>query len=544
MGGNHSTLTREDTRLNFDSLLSEEDEKDIEKQIEQRTSKCNKKCEDMRFDFLKDRDYPFENLVFEGGGSKGSAHVGGVKVLEELGILSKVKRFAGTSFGAIIATTLAVGYTVDEMETILRENISSDLLFDARCSFFSFLPNLIRRYGVHPGNKLYQYFGDLLEKKTGNPDVTFEQVYKMFNKELCLVMINVNNMREEYCHPKTTPKMSVRLALRMSVSYPGAFQPIKKTLPNGGTDFFVDGALICNYPVHCFDGWWLSMKPEDTFLKRIQGIQDLPKLLSKGNRFGQRNHKTLGFILTSDEGPDLFKYYLEDRTKEEFGITDTPIPDSKLAKEDLRKTIRREKIQEIIIKAVDEFIKVLKKHDLNGDGKIDMNEMKNVFADSEFSNKSKRIIFGHGRQCDAVEAFDLLDANSDGQVTFDELVTFVEQREGIDLQQLYTGYKRHEIDGVTSFFSTCLNAVFLNASRIFMEGYDIDRTVGINTGYVGSNNYDLEEKDIDFLLLQGRKSTLAYLKYYVEKSEHRINSESVFETVPLTPLTPKPTPFT
>ncbi|XP_033752157.1 uncharacterized protein LOC117335970 [Pecten maximus] len=528
MGGSYSVGTKEDTGLDFDSVLTEEDRNDIEKQIEQRTSTKCEECKETRFCFLKDEDFPFENLVFEGGGSKGAAHIGGLQVLEGLGILKNIKRFAGTSFGAIIATTLAVGFTQWRKWNTY---------------YLSFIPNLIRRYGLHPGNKLYDYFGYILEKKTGNPDVTFEQVYKKYDKELCIVIINVNNMQEEYCHPKTTPKMSVRRALRMSVSYPGAFQPITKTLPSGETDFYVDGALFCNYPLHCFDGWWLSMKPQDSFLKRIQSIQDLPKLLSKGNRFGERNLTTLGFCLTSDEGPDLYKYYLEDRTEDEFGITNTPVPDSKLARKDLRKAIRREKIQECIIKAVDEFINVLRKHDVNGDGKIDMPEMENVFADSGFSNKSKRIIFGHGRECDAKEAFNLLDSNSDGQVTFNELVNFVEQREGIDLQQLYTGYKRQEIDSMTSFFSTCLNAVFLNANRIFMEGDDLDRTIGIYTGYVGSNDYDLEEKDIDFLLRQGRQSTLAYLKHFVEKRERIINSGSVFETVPLTPLTPKPVSY-
>ncbi|XP_069131709.1 uncharacterized protein [Argopecten irradians] len=213
----------------------------------------------------------------------------------------------------------------------------------------------------------------------------------------------------------------------MSVSYPGAFQPVTKTLPSGDTDYFVDGALFCNYPLHCYDGWWLSMNPEDSFLKRIHRIQDLPKTLSKRNRFGQRNHKTLGFFLTSDEGPDLFKYYLEDKTEDEFGVMHhSPVPDSKLARKELRKKVKREKIQECIIKAVDEFIKVLKKHDVNGDGKINMAEMENVFADTEFSDKSKRIIFGHRQNYSAMEAFNLLDANSDGQVKYlaKENITF------------------------------------------------------------------------------------------------------------------------
>ena len=36
-------------------------------------------------------------------------------------------------------------------------------------------------------------------------------------------MVNVDTSEEMYCHVKTTPDMSVRLAVRMSMSFPGTF---------------------------------------------------------------------------------------------------------------------------------------------------------------------------------------------------------------------------------------------------------------------------------------------------------------------------------
>lgn len=59
-------------------------------------------------------DYPFRNLVFEGGGVKGIAYCGALGVLDERGILSWIRRVGGASAGAINATILALGYTVDE----------------------------------------------------------------------------------------------------------------------------------------------------------------------------------------------------------------------------------------------------------------------------------------------------------------------------------------------------------------------------------------------------------------------------------------------
>ena len=55
--------------------------------------------------------YHFRNLVFEGGGVKGIAYVGAMKVLKEEGILPNIKRVGGTSAGAINATLFALGFT-------------------------------------------------------------------------------------------------------------------------------------------------------------------------------------------------------------------------------------------------------------------------------------------------------------------------------------------------------------------------------------------------------------------------------------------------
>ena len=51
--------------------------------------------------------FDFENLVIEGGGTKGVCIGGTLRVLEKYNILSKIKRYAGTSVGALIATLLA-----------------------------------------------------------------------------------------------------------------------------------------------------------------------------------------------------------------------------------------------------------------------------------------------------------------------------------------------------------------------------------------------------------------------------------------------------
>ncbi|MFI5180214.1 MAG: patatin-like phospholipase family protein [Thermoanaerobaculia bacterium] len=62
---------------------------------------------------------PKIGIAFAGGGARGGAHVGVLKVLEELRI--PVDYVAGTSIGSIVAGLYATGLSPDEMEKILRE---------------------------------------------------------------------------------------------------------------------------------------------------------------------------------------------------------------------------------------------------------------------------------------------------------------------------------------------------------------------------------------------------------------------------------------
>ena len=52
-------------------------------------------------------------LVMSGGGARGLAHIGVIKVLEENNI--PIDYVAGTSMGAIVAALYSMGYTPDEM---------------------------------------------------------------------------------------------------------------------------------------------------------------------------------------------------------------------------------------------------------------------------------------------------------------------------------------------------------------------------------------------------------------------------------------------
>ena len=61
---------------------------------------------------------PTVALVLSGGGAKGTAHVGVIRRIEELGI--PVDMVLGTSMGGLIGGLYALGYTVEQMDSIVR----------------------------------------------------------------------------------------------------------------------------------------------------------------------------------------------------------------------------------------------------------------------------------------------------------------------------------------------------------------------------------------------------------------------------------------
>jgi hypothetical protein len=64
-------------------------------------------------------NYPYKNLVFEGGGVKGVAYAGVFEVLEQRQITPQIESVAGTSAGAITATMMALNYSADEFLKIM-----------------------------------------------------------------------------------------------------------------------------------------------------------------------------------------------------------------------------------------------------------------------------------------------------------------------------------------------------------------------------------------------------------------------------------------
>lgn len=248
-------------------------------------------------------DYPFRNLVFEGGGVKGIAYVGTMRVLESKGILQNISRVGGTSAGAINAAMFAAGYSNNEMLKVLKKLDFNDFKDDSWGAIKD-LRRLGTEYGWYRGDYFRDWMGDLLKQKTGTADVTFKSLFESTNRSLYVYASNISTSFGEVYSYEHTPRMRVVDAVRRSMSIPLFFRAIR----DDRDDVFVDGGAINNYPVKLFDrAKYIEVEKH----KRATEYYDKEnsKLQAAGFQNSQYfyNKETLGFRLDSAKEIGIFR---------------------------------------------------------------------------------------------------------------------------------------------------------------------------------------------------------------------------------------------
>ena len=90
---------------------------------------------------------PKIGLVLSGGGARGAAHVGVIRLIEEMQL--PIDYVVGTSMGAIVGALYAIGYTADEMDSLM-------MVQDWKMLLSNDLPRLQQPYELRIAKKHYQ----------------------------------------------------------------------------------------------------------------------------------------------------------------------------------------------------------------------------------------------------------------------------------------------------------------------------------------------------------------------------------------------------
>lgn len=206
-------------------------------------------------------------LILCGGGVKGIAHLGGLKALEELGILQNIKTVVGSSVGALLGLLFNIGYTPDELHDFI-------IMFDLKNLKCLDPSGFLSNYGFDTGEKITMVISKMIQNKNIDPTITFKQLFEKTGITLIINASCINDKQAYYFSHKTYPNMSVILATRMSTALPIYFAPV---LFEG--KMFLDAGCIDNYPIQLFKdtitsviGFYLAETIE--YVKEINNLED------------------------------------------------------------------------------------------------------------------------------------------------------------------------------------------------------------------------------------------------------------------------------
>lgn len=195
----------------------------------------------------------FRNLVFEGGGVKGIAYAGAIRVLERKDILQEIRRVAGTSAGAVTAALLSAGATSADVEAIVG-NTSFRKFMDDSFGLVRDIDRLINSYGWYKGDAFANWMKKQLQALTGDADLSFAGLARLVvndpnrYRQLYVVGTNLSTQMEHVFSAEQTPDVPIWHAVRISMSIPLFFAAIRDR-----GDVFVDGGVTWNYPIDLFD---------------------------------------------------------------------------------------------------------------------------------------------------------------------------------------------------------------------------------------------------------------------------------------------------
>ncbi|MFA5126830.1 MAG: patatin-like phospholipase family protein [Patescibacteria group bacterium] len=162
-------------------------------------------------------------LVLSGGGTRGLAHIGALKILQALGI--KFDYVAGCSIGAIIGAFYAAGKSAKEMEDFILLN-----------KVYKLLNFSLSSLGINKTSNLEKAIFDVIK-------------VKKFEELKLPLFINATNLSQG--QEVIFKSGDLFAAIRASIAVPGVFAPAKIK-----GDFYVDGGVLNQNP--------FAILPKDT----------------------------------------------------------------------------------------------------------------------------------------------------------------------------------------------------------------------------------------------------------------------------------------
>ena len=178
-------------------------------------------------------------LVLGGGGAKGAAEVGALKVIEQAGI--PIDYIVGTSIGSLIGGLYTIGYRPDDLDSLFVTPNWLKLFNDGRVHGQGRLHE-VRGPGLMKGRGVIQFLDTLISRRPqakalpGYPDsIDFNHLPIPYRAVAC----DINTGKTA-----VLASGSLSMSMRASMAIPGAFKPVRRD-----SLLMLDGGLVNNLPV-------------------------------------------------------------------------------------------------------------------------------------------------------------------------------------------------------------------------------------------------------------------------------------------------------
>ncbi|MGI9571625.1 MAG: patatin-like phospholipase family protein, partial [Desulfobulbia bacterium] len=198
---------------------------------------------------LIEPDQPIKvGLVLSGGGAKGMAHIGALKVIEEAGLT--IDYIGGTSMGAIVGSLYASGYSANELDSIFKQADFSELIQDnlPRGAKTFYEKEDSERYALTlPFNKFKISFPKAI---SGGQRIYNELVRLLYHVK---DVNNFNNLPIPFFCIATNMETGAEVllnkgylpeAVMASGTFPSLFEPAEVD-----GQILIDGGVLNNYPI-------------------------------------------------------------------------------------------------------------------------------------------------------------------------------------------------------------------------------------------------------------------------------------------------------
>ncbi len=246
--------------------------------------------------FAQEQKRPKIGLVLSGGGAKGFAHIGVLKVIEEAGL--KIDYIGGTSMGAVVGGLYASGYNASQIDSIFHKTNFNELLND-------YIPRSAKSFYEKRNDESYAISLPFSNFKIGIPQALSKGLYN-FNllSRLTRHVRQVNDFNQ-----LPTPficigtniatgqqvllnKGNLAQAMLASAAFPTLFTPIEID-----GQLLIDGGVANNFPVDevknlgadliigvdVQDGLWdkTQLKNATKILVQITNLHSIEKMKNK-----------------------------------------------------------------------------------------------------------------------------------------------------------------------------------------------------------------------------------------------------------------------